>query len=306
MEASAAPSLAVVGVARPNFLLLPPVCVALALAVAVYEGHEVAWLRLLPIMIGAIAAHVAVNAFNEHADFHSGLDFRTERTPFSGGSGTLVAHPHLAAAALKLAWIALAITVICGLWLLLEAGPGLLFFGLLGLLLVLGYSGPIAKHRWWVLLAPGIGFGVAMLLGTVFALTGQLSPLSIAAGLLVGFLVSNLLLLNQFPDRDADASVGRDNMVIRDPVLAARVYGSLLFGAILSLGVVVAIEPLSALAALPLLFGWRVWRDATQHAKYHAGDVAALLRAMGINVMVTLATPAVLAASILTAFFLEI
>ncbi len=45
------------------------------------------------VLLGALAAHGAVNALNEYADYRSGLDLRTARTPFSGGSGTLVDHP---------------------------------------------------------------------------------------------------------------------------------------------------------------------------------------------------------------------
>jgi 1,4-dihydroxy-2-naphthoate octaprenyltransferase len=37
--------------------------------------------------------HGAVNAFNEYEDIKSGLDFKTQRTPFSGGSGTIVPVP---------------------------------------------------------------------------------------------------------------------------------------------------------------------------------------------------------------------
>jgi 1,4-dihydroxy-2-naphthoate octaprenyltransferase len=38
-----------------------------------------------------VGVHVAVNALNEASDYKTGIDFNTERTPFSGGSGTLPA-----------------------------------------------------------------------------------------------------------------------------------------------------------------------------------------------------------------------
>ena len=52
---------------------------------------------------GRRGAHLAVNMLNEYFDFKSGLDFKTQRTPFSGGSGTLPANPHLARQALTTA-----------------------------------------------------------------------------------------------------------------------------------------------------------------------------------------------------------
>ncbi|MAK74397.1 MAG: prenyltransferase, partial [Pseudomonadales bacterium] len=72
---------------RPPFLLLALVTVALAAALtpsALLLDSD--WLLVL---LGALAAHGAVNVLNEYADFHSGLDLHTERTPFSGGSGYL-------------------------------------------------------------------------------------------------------------------------------------------------------------------------------------------------------------------------
>ena len=90
----------VAGVARPNFLILTPVCISLGLASVLLTEGWVDWGTLAVILIGALMAHVSVNALNEYQDFQSGLDFKTERTPFSGGSGTLVLQPRLASQAL--------------------------------------------------------------------------------------------------------------------------------------------------------------------------------------------------------------
>jgi len=84
------------GVARGRFLLLTLSCVALGVALAVRGGAEaISYSDALLVMLGALAAHVAVNALNEWGDYRSGLDLQTRRTAFSGGSGTLVTHPHL-------------------------------------------------------------------------------------------------------------------------------------------------------------------------------------------------------------------
>jgi 1,4-dihydroxy-2-naphthoate octaprenyltransferase len=40
-------------------------------------------------LIGLVALHAAVNAFNEASDMRSGIDLQTTRTPFSGGSGSM-------------------------------------------------------------------------------------------------------------------------------------------------------------------------------------------------------------------------
>ena len=79
---------ACLGVARAPFLLLPVTLVALGAAAGASDGaFDVT--RTLLALVGLVALHVAVNAFNEVSDFRSGIDLETERTPFSGGSGTL-------------------------------------------------------------------------------------------------------------------------------------------------------------------------------------------------------------------------
>ena len=83
----------VIGVMRPNFLLLAVACVFLGLAAAVWGGATIHVWQAVLCFVGGILSHGAVNAFNEYEDIKSGLDLKTQRTPFSGGSGTLVDDP---------------------------------------------------------------------------------------------------------------------------------------------------------------------------------------------------------------------
>lgn len=82
--------------ARPNFLVLSPLCAGLAVTTAWQDGHAPEGLAILLVLLAALLAHAAVNLFNEHHDFVSGLDATTVRTPFSGGSGSLPRHPAVA------------------------------------------------------------------------------------------------------------------------------------------------------------------------------------------------------------------
>lgn len=296
------PVVNLIGVSRPKFLMLPLVCVAVSAGAAVYEGFSIDSLRLSLVLLAALAAHVAVNALNEYADYKSGLDFHTQRTPFSGGSGTLVAYPKLAPAARALGWLAAGISGTLGLWLVVIAGPGLLPLGVLGLVLVATYSGPASRHRLWVLIAPGLGFGLVMVVGTYVALTGNVSRLTIAAAALMFFLANNLLLLNQFPDRQADAAVQRDNYVIRNPRLAARLYALFLVGAALAVFEVARTEPWALIALVPMSLGVHGWYGA-----YRFGDTGQLQHsALAANVAAALVTPAVLGMVLGVRFLLQV
>ena len=105
----------ILATSRPAFLLLPLSCLLLPLAYAISQGISINWLHVLFIVTGALAAHISVNMLNEYEDFKSGLDFHTQRTPFSGGSGILPAFPELAESVRIAAMACLLITVLIGL-----------------------------------------------------------------------------------------------------------------------------------------------------------------------------------------------
>ncbi|SDT89256.1 prenyltransferase [Halopseudomonas salegens] len=273
---------------RPPFLLLALVTVALAMAIAPPGPLQGYWPWVL---MGAVAAHAAVNVLNEYADFHSELDLHTERTPFSGGSGYLPAHPDAATGVLWLGLALLALTAMIGLWLCWQVGSGLLPVGVVGMLLVAFYTPWITRNRWLSLLAPGIGFGLLMLLGSQYVLSGEYTRAGLAAGLVLCFLINNLLLLNQLPDCEADRQVGRDNLVVHYGVTVARaVYAGqwLLSLTVLLLAVAAGWLPPAVLVALPffLLGLHSLWQSRA------AGNLFSALRS---NVLQCLLVPALMA-----------
>jgi 1,4-dihydroxy-2-naphthoate polyprenyltransferase len=276
---------------RPPFLLLGPVCVFLGLALVVAGGRPVDFLVCAMILMGAVCAHASVNAFNEFADFHSGLDLVTHRTPFSGGSGTLPENPAWAPKVLGLAWGGLVLTALTGLWLVWRSGPGLLPVGLAGMALIYFYSGPINRNPWLCLLAPGLGFGPLMVLGSAYAATGSFLVSPAAASVVPLLLVSDLLLLNQFPDLDADRQAGRRHLVV---VLgrsrSARVYVALLAVAYLWLAAAVGLSLLPPAALLGFLT-LPAAAAAAHGVLSHAEDPPRLLPSMALNVAVNLLTP---------------
>ncbi len=279
------------GPMRVPFLILTPACALLGLGTAVWTtGHVNAWYFVLAL-VGALSAHISVNAFNEVFDFHSGLDARTQRTPFSGGSGTLPAQAEMARPTLIMAWATLAITALSGLYFVILRGAAILPLGLVGLVLLYAYTPWLTRNPFLCLIAPGLGFGPLMVMSVHFALTGAYSWTALVASLVPFFLVSNLLLLNQFPDVEADRSIGRRHI----PVLFGRRTASLVYNLFLLLayltivvGVVSRLLPmvsllglLTAIIAIPA--GLRAFR--------HADDIPQLVPAMGMNVLINLLTP---------------
>jgi 1,4-dihydroxy-2-naphthoate octaprenyltransferase len=197
----------------------------------------------------------------------------------------------MARPALVMAWVTLGITALSGLYFVLLRGPAILPLGLLGLVLLYAYTPWMTRSPFLCLVAPGLGFGPLMVMSVHFALTGAYSWTAFVASLVPFFLVSNLLLLNQFPDVEADRSVGRRHI----PILFGRRTASIVYNLFLLLayltivlGVILGLLPvisliglLSAVIAIPA--GLRAFR--------HADDIPQLVPAMGMNVLVNLLTP---------------
>jgi 1,4-dihydroxy-2-naphthoate octaprenyltransferase len=286
---------------RLPFVILTPACVVLGVGTAVWTTGRVSVLHVILALVGAVGAHISVNAFNEYADFKSGLDLKTQRTPFSGGSGTLPEHPELARGALGVALVAFMITALIGVYFLFVHGWMLLPLGLLGLLAVAFYTPWVARNPLLCLIAPGLGFGTFMVMGTDFVLTGEYSQTAFVASLVPLFLVSNLLLLNQFPDTDADRSVGRRHF----PIVIGRKASSIIYGTFLMLtylsivyGVYRGLLPSLALIGLATLV---VAVPAGLGAYRHADRMDKLKPFLGLNVIINILTPALVAVGLLVA-----
>ena len=207
-------TVAVVRATRPNFLILAPLCAGLGLAVAWQQGQPPALLDTLLVFVGALLAHAAVNLLNEYEDFISGLDKITRRTPFSGGSGALPEIPSAARRVLLAGLGTLALVIGIGLYFLWLRGLPMFVLGAAGVVLVLTYTRWITRSPLLCLLAPGIGFGPVMVLGSLIALGAQLDATALVCATVALLLTSELLLINQIPDAEADRQIGRRHLVI--------------------------------------------------------------------------------------------
>lgn len=289
------------GIYRPSFLLLTPLVIMLGVFSLPYEDWSVMDLTL--VLLGGMAAHMSVNALNEIADFYSGLDFITQRTPFSGGSGTLVQNSSKLHQAWWLAALSLALTLAVGIYFVVLQGWALLPLGLLGLALVVFYTPWITRNRLLSGISAGLGFGPVMVLGTQLALSGHTTTAGWLISLVPFFLVNNLLLLNQFPDRDADAQKGRHNWVIDFGVAKAKkiyIFQGLMAFLVLALGIFTQVfHPRLAFGFIGILLLSKIIMGLRHH--HQAPE---LLPFLGMNVALSLTTPLLLNALLLLSIYL--
>lgn len=200
-------------VARAPFLALPVTLVLLGSAVAAGSGEfdpVAAGLAFL----GLLSLHVSVNARNEYRDYHSGVDHRTEPTPFSGGSKTLPEGELEPKAAKRLGLVTAGIGAVIGVYFLVTVGLILLPIFVVGAVSVLFYTSHLARYGLGEFFA-GLGLGGLPVLGTALVQVGQVTLPMLLASVPATLLTFNLLLLNEFPDEEADKVGDRKNLIHR-------------------------------------------------------------------------------------------
>jgi 1,4-dihydroxy-2-naphthoate octaprenyltransferase len=284
---------------RAAFLVLTPICIFLGVSLVIHSGGTVDIRLLLLVFTAAICAHISVNTLNEYMDFNSGLDLLTNKTAFSGGSGALPKYPEMKKAVLAIGIISLLVTVAIGLYFISNFGLSILPLGILGVFLIVGYTGWINKYPLLCLIAPGLGFGFLFVIGSQYILTGSYHSLSWQLAIVPFALVNNLLLLNQYPDCDADKIAGRNHFPIAFGMANSNVvYGlfvALAIAVILTLVLLNYLPELSLIALLPLPLAFYALSGAVKHGK----NIGNHPRYLASNVLVTLTTPVLLGISII-------
>jgi len=291
----------VINTMRPPFLLLTPACVLVGIGSA-STVTSIDWGLAALILLGAVCAHISVNMLNEYHDYKSGLDSNTQRTSFSGGSGALPANPLALNAVLIGGLATLGITLLLGLYFVALRGWALAPLGLLGAVIIVTYTQWLNRLPFMCLIAPGLGFGVLMVMGTHLVLAGSYSPFALLVSLVPFFLANNLLLLNQYPDLEADRAAGRRHFLIAHGLSKAHwvfaLFNLAAYGPLIG---AIALQILPVWSALALLTAPLAVRATLGAFRFDGRYIAALKPAMAMNVVVNLLTPTLLGVSLLMA-----
>ncbi len=272
---------------RPHFLLLSVVLAFLGASVAWYDGYFHLGHALLA-GFGLLLTHISVNTLNDYFDYRSGLDLATKRTPFSGGSGFLPAALLTPGQVFWLGLSAFLLAAVIGVFFIVTKGWLLLPLLLLAAVCVLFYTPVILKTPWpeW---AAGLGLGTLPVLGLYFVQTNQYTWHAVIAAIPSGILVHNLLLLNEFPDVEADGQVGRKTVpIILGGARASLVYSGFTIAVYLWIigWVIAGVMPVFCLISLLTLpFALKAMKGSRKHQ-----DMAQLVPAMASNVLVVLVT----------------
>lgn len=287
----------IITVIRVPFLILALILGILGACIAWYESRRfgspfhIGYAVLATF--GLLIAHAAVNIFNEYFDCRSGLDFRTRRTPFSGGSGAVPGGLLTLREALWLGIACFVFIIPIGVFFTLEKGWMLMPLLVLATLLIILYTPFILKMGYpeW---SPGLGLGILPVMGAYFVHTGAYTLTALIASMPSYFLVHNLLLINEFPDIEADITVNRRTLPIvfgkRRAAVVFSLFVLLVYIWIVGAVVLRYMPPFTLLALLTLPIGLQVARGV-----FGYDEMEIFLPIMMKNVLLVLLTQAFIA-----------
>jgi len=138
---------------------------------------------------------------------------------FSGGSRVLIEGAFPTWVALFLGYVCLVIAVVVGFYIFLHyrTGPWTLFLGGIGILSGFYYSSK--PFRWAYRgigeILIGVCYGWLPIATGFYLFAGFFDPRALLLSIPVGLSIFDVILINEFPDEDADRAIGKKNLVVR-------------------------------------------------------------------------------------------
>ena len=272
---------------RPQFLVLSVVLAFLGTSIAWYDGFF-HFRHALLASLGLLLTHISVNTLNDYFDYKSKIDLVTQRTPFSGGSGFLPAGLLKPKQVFWLGTTALLLATGIGIYFLAAKGLWLLPLLVVAAICILFYTPFILKTpaaEW----AAGLGLGFLPIMGLYFVQAGAYTWYAALAAVPSGILVYNLLLLNEFPDVEADKTGNRKTLpIVKGRATASRVYALMtIMVYVWIIGSVIAgiMPAFASIAMLTLPLAIKAIKGA-----FNYEEMSQLIPGMANNVLVVLIT----------------
>ncbi len=220
-------------IADPKIWIASTIPMAVGAAVAYAHQGSFSWYWFFVGIASIYMLEVGKNAINEYIDYLSGVDrFVTpdKRTPFSGGKKTIIDGKLILRENLFIGVATILAGSLLGLYVVFSREFAVLWIGLAGVFFALFYSLPPFKFAYRGLgeAVVGFTFGPLITTGTYLVQTHTISAEVVIASLPLGFIIANVLWINQYPDYEADLKGGKMNGVVRlGPEKGVFVYAAL-------------------------------------------------------------------------------
>jgi 1,4-dihydroxy-2-naphthoate octaprenyltransferase len=236
--------------ARPRTLPAAVAPVLVGTALAMVDRH----LRVggfVAALLGAVLIQVGTNLSNDYSDARRGADAEDRLGPVRVTAGGLVPPRQVLVAT----YATFALAVLCGVYLVVLAGPILLAIGAASILAGVLYTGGPRPYGY-----EGLGevfvflfFGIVAVSGSYYVQAEDVEWEAFVLAVPVGLLACAILAVNNIRDLDSDRRAGKRTLAVRLGRPRARtVYGLLVYGAFATVPIPAILGAVSAWTLLPL------------------------------------------------------
>lgn len=198
---------------RFRFLAASALAVTCGLALTfLYQPQNFNLFYAILTYIGIFCLHSSVDLLNDYLDFKRGIDLKTKKTKFSGGTGVLPEgllkprHVYLVGISF------LVLGLIIGIFFVIFKGYIIALILTFATLSIVLYSSKIVNMGLGELFV-GIK-GMLIVVGTFYVQNSTINGESIFGGIIIGFLSSLVLYVNSVPDIKPDKEMGRKTLAI--------------------------------------------------------------------------------------------
>ena len=198
---------------RFRFLAASAIAVTCGLALTIwYQPQDFSLIYAILTYIGIFCLHSSVDLLNDYWDFKRGIDLRTKKTKFSGGTGVLpegLLKP-------RQVYLAGIFFLILGLMI---GGIFVYFKGFIIAIILLFAALSIVLYS-SKLVNWGLGElfvaakGALIVVGTSYVQNSSITLESVVLGIIIGLLSSLVLFVNSIPDIVPDRQMGRKTLAI--------------------------------------------------------------------------------------------
>lgn len=235
----------------------------------VMMGSALAWrdgafdlLPALAALLVAVLLQIGSNLANDVYDYERGADAKRQHGPLRVTQSGLLS-PRQVKAGMGMVF---GLAALLGLYLAFKAGWVVILIGLAAIISAVAYTGGPFPLGYYGLgdLFVFIFFGLAAVAGTYFVQVETVTPLAWWMSVPIGFLVTNILVVNNLRDISTDREAGKRTLAVRLGERGTRIQYVVLmaasYGVLLILVFGGALPWTAALAALSLPLAWRVTR----------------------------------------------
>jgi 1,4-dihydroxy-2-naphthoate octaprenyltransferase len=278
-----------------------PMVVGVLLSVSYAKEFRLFWMVLA--FVGVYLIEIGKNAINECVDYISGADRYVDtehQTPFSGGKKTIVDGLLTVNQSAWIGVVTMALAAVIGIVFVLFREPKVIWVGLAGFFLAIIYSLPPFKlcYRGFGEAVVGTTFGPLITNGMYLVMAGRFDVLPLLVSIPIGFLIANVLWINEYPDYEADKRSGKKNGLVR----IGKEKGVIVYGLIFAFAYLSVIPIVLYTRNLLWLLSWLTVPmavGAVKNCKLHMNDIPKLVSSNDKTVKIYMLTGLLFSVSII-------